>query len=344
MLKIIAIILMFGLIVFVHEFGHFLFAKLNHIRVNEFAIGMGPAIMKFGKKETQYSVRLLPIGGYCLMAGQDGEETEVEGSFDSKSVLARLSVMLAGPFFNFILALLISVGTAHFYQVDPPVITEVSQGSPAAEAGLEAGDEITAINGSNIYLFREITLFRELEDLTKPVELTWLHNGQYKTATLNLSEKQNYMFGITCMPREAKNFGEELYYSLIEVRFQIKTAITSVKMLFSGRASVKDLSGPVGIGNMMSEVIDEAEASGGTKNAILSILSFMVLVSANLGVMNLLPIPGLDGGRIIFLLIEAITRKKVPKNKEMIVTFIGFALLMLLMIFVFFNDITKLFH
>ena len=344
MLKIIAIILMFGLIVFVHEFGHFLFAKLNHIRVNEFAIGMGPAIMKFGKKETQYSVRLLPIGGYCLMAGQDGEETEVEGSFDSKSVLARLSVMLAGPFFNFLLALLISVGTAHFYQVDPPVITEVSQGSPAAEAGLEAGDEITAINGSNIYLFREITLFRELEDLTKPVELTWLHNGQYKTATLNLSEKQNYMFGITCMPREAKNFGEELYYSLIEVRFQIKTAITSVKMLFSGRASVKDLSGPVGIGNMMSEVIDEAEASGGTKNAILSILSFMVLVSANLGVMNLLPIPGLDGGRIIFLLIEAITRKKVPKNKEMIVTFIGFALLMLLMIFVFFNDITKLFH
>ena len=344
MLKIIAIILMFGLIVFVHEFGHFLFAKLNHIRVNEFAIGMGPAIMKFGRKETQYSVRLLPIGGYCLMAGQDGEETEVEGSFDSKSVLARLSVMLAGPFFNFILALLISVGTAHFYQVDPPVITEVSQGSPAAEAGLEAGDEITAINGSNIYLFREITLFRELEDLTKPVELTWLHNGQYKTATLNLSEKQNYMFGITCMPREAKNFGEELYYSLIEVRFQIKTAITSVKMLFSGRASVKDLSGPVGIGNMMSEVIDEAEASGGTKNAILSILSFMVLVSANLGVMNLLPIPGLDGGRIIFLLIEAITRKKVPKNKEMIVTFIGFALLMLLMIFVFFNDITKLFH
>ena len=344
MLKIIAIILMFGLIVFVHEFGHFLFAKLNHIRVNEFAIGMGPAIMKFGKKETQYSVRLLPIGGYCLMAGQDGEETEVEGSFDSKSVLARLSVMLAGPFFNFILALLISVGTAHFYQVDPPVITEVSQGSPAAEVGLEAGDEITAINGSNIYLFREITLFRELEDLTKPVELTWLHNGQYKTATLNLNEKQNYMFGITCMPREAKNFGEELYYSLIEVRFQIKTAITSVKMLFSGRASVKDLSGPVGIGNMMSEVIDEAEASGGTKNAILSILSFMVLVSANLGVMNLLPIPGLDGGRIIFLLIEAITRKKVPKNKEMIVTFIGFALLMLLMIFVFFNDITKLFH
>ena len=344
MLKIIAIIVMFGLIVFVHEFGHFLFAKLNHIRVNEFAIGMGPAIMKFGKKETQYSVRLLPIGGYCLMAGQDGQDTELEGSFDSKSVLARLSVMLAGPVFNFLLALLISVGTAHFYQVDPPVVTEVSQGSPAAEAGLEAGDEITAINGSKIYLFREITLFRELEDLTKPVELTWLHDGQYKTATLNLTQEQNYMFGITCMPREAKNFGEELYYSVIEVRFQIKTAITSVKMLFSGRASVQDLSGPVGIGNMMSEVIDEAEASGGTKNAILSILSFMVLISANLGVMNLLPIPGLDGGRIIFLLIEAITRKKVPKNKEMIVTFIGFALLMLLMIFVFFNDITKLFH
>ena len=343
MLKIIAIILMFGIIVFVHEFGHFLFAKLNHIRVNEFAIGMGPAIMKFGKKETQYSIRLLPIGGYCLMAGQDGED-QSEGSFDSKSVIARLSVMLAGPFFNFLLAVILSVATAHFYLIDPPVVSEVSKGGVAEVAGIEPGDEIIAINGDSVDVFREITLFRQIADLTQPVELTWLHNGEKITKTVNLTEEQGYMFGITCSPREAKNFGEELYYSLIEVRFQIETAVTSVKLLFTGGVSVKDLSGPVGIGNMMSDVIDEAEESGGTKNAILSIISFMVLVSANLGVMNLLPIPALDGGRILFLLIEAITRKKVPKNKEMIVNFIGFVLLMLLMIFVFFNDIVKLFH
>ena len=151
------------------------------------------------------------------------------------------------------------------------------------------------------------------------------------------------MFGITVQPRESKNFGEELYYSLLEVKFQITTAVTSVKMLFTGKASVNDLSGPVGIGNMMSNVIDQAEQEGGTKNAILSIISFMVLVSANLGIMNLLPIPALDGGRILFLVIEAVTRKKVPKDKEMIVNFIGFVLLMLLMVFVFFNDIRKLF-
>ena len=345
MLKIIAIILMFGIVVFVHEFGHFLFAKLNHVRVNEFAIGMGPAIMKFGKKETTYSVRLLPIGGYCLMAGQDGQEVEdPEGTFESKSVLARLSIMLAGPFFNFLLAIVLSIGTAHFYLVDPPVITEVSKGSVAEAAGMEPGDEITAINGDSIYLFREITLFRQLADLTQPVEITFLHDGQEITKTLNLTKEQNYMFGITCNPRSAKNLGEELYYALIEVRFQIKTVITSVKMLFTGGASVKDLSGPVGIGSMMSDVIDEAQETGGTKNAILSIISFTILVSANLGVMNLLPIPALDGGRILFLLIEAVTRKKVPKNKEIIVNFIGFALLMLLMIFVFFNDIMKLFH
>lgn len=343
MLKIIAIILMFGIIVFVHEFGHFLFAKLNHIRVNEFAIGMGPAIMKFGKKETQYSVRLLPIGGYCLMAGQDGEDTEEEGSFQSKSVLARLSVMLAGPLFNVILAFVLSVATAHFYQVDPPIITEVSKGSAAEVAGLLPGDEITSLNGQSVKVFREITLFRQIEDLTKPVEVTYLRNGQSYDTTLNLTKEQNYMFGITVQPRPAKNFGEELYYSLIEVEFQVKVAVKSVKMLFTGKASVNDLSGPVGIGSMMSNVIDEAEQQGGMKDAILSIISFMVLVSANLGVMNLLPIPALDGGRILFLLIEAVTRKKVPKEKEMIVNFIGFVLLMLLMVFVFFNDIRKLF-
>jgi len=344
MLKIVAIILMFGLIVFVHEFGHFLFAKLNHVRVNEFAIGMGPAIMKFGKKETTYSVRLLPIGGYCLMAGMDGEENEdPEGTFDSKSVLARLSIMLAGPLFNVLLAVVLSIATAHFYLIDPPVLTDVNPDGAAAMAGLEKGDEIVAINGSKIYLFREITLFRQIEDLTEPIEITYLHDGELYTKTLELTKEQHYMFGITCSPREAKNFGEELYYALIEVRFQIKTAIISVKMLFTGAASVKDLSGPVGIGNMMSDVIDQAEESGGMKNVVLSIISFMVLISANLGVMNLLPIPALDGGRILFLLIEAITRKKVPKDKEMIVNFVGFALLMLLMIFVFFNDITKLF-
>ena len=342
MLKIIAIILMFGIIVFVHEFGHFLFAKLNHIRVNEFAIGMGPAIMKFGKKETQYSIRLLPIGGDCLMAGQDGED-QSEGSFDSKSVIARLSVMLAGPFFNFLLAVILSVATAHFYLLDPPVLSTVEKGSAAEVAGLKPGDEITKLNGSRIRLFRAITLFRQVEDLTQPIEVEYMRDGKTYDTTLHLTKEKNYMFGISVEPRESRGFGEELYYSVLEVEFQIKTAVTSVKMLFTGKASVNDLSGPVGIGNMMSDVIDQAQEEGGLKDAILSIVSFMILVSANLGIMNLLPIPALDGGRILFLLIEAVTRKKVPKNKEMIVNFIGFVLLMLLMIFVFFNDIRKLF-
>ena len=344
MLKIIAIIVMFGLIVFVHEFGHFLFAKLNHIRVNEFAIGMGPAIMKFGKKETQYSIRILPIGGYCLMAGQDGEGDENdEGSFQSKSVLARLSVTLAGPLFNFILAFVLSIATAHFYLLDPPVLSTVEKGSAAEVAGLKPGDEITKLNGSRIRLFREITLFRQVEDLTQPIEVKYMRDGKTYDTTLHLTKEKNYMFGISVEPRESRGFGEELYYSVLEVEFQIKTAVTSVKMLFTGKASVNDLSGPVGIGNMMSDVIDQAQEEGGLKDAILSIVSFMILVSANLGIMNLLPIPALDGGRILFLLIEAVTRKKVPKNKEMIVNFIGFVLLMLLMIFVFFNDIRKLF-
>ena len=348
-LKILVIIIMFGIIVFVHEFGHFIFAKMNKIKVNEFAIGMGPAIIKWGKKETQYSFRCLPIGGYCLMEGES-EESEDEGAFGNKSIPARLSVLFAGPFFNFILAFLLSIIICHEYVIDPPVLSQIIPGSAAEEAGLKEGDEIISLNGERVMTFREVSIFRMVNDPSKPIKVVYKRGGEKQETTVNLKldqETNSYMFGIYSTGREAKNFGEELKYSLIEVRFQIKATFKSLKMLFTGKASAKDLMGPVGIGHMRSDVIDEAAAQSEPenvfKNVLLNIINIMILISANLGVMNLLPIPALDGGRILFILAEAVTGKKVPKEKEALVNGIGFVLLMLLMVFVFFNDISKLF-
>lgn len=349
MLKILVIILMFGIIVFVHEFGHFIFAKMNKIKVNEFAIGMGPAIAKWGRKETKYSLRCLPIGGYCLMEGE-AEDSKDENAFGSKSVWARLMVLFAGPFFNFILAFLLSIIICHYYAIDPPVLSEVVAGSAAEEAGLQAGDEIIKLNGSRVMTFREISIFRMVTDPTKPVKVTYKRDGEVHETTVNLkldAETGQYMFGITSYGREAANFGEELKYSLIEVRYQMKATFLSLKMLFTGKSSKDDLMGPVGLGHMVSDVIDEAAAQSTPEtkwlNVFLNIINFMILISANLGIMNLLPIPALDGGRILFVLAEAVTGKPIPKEKEAIVNGIGFVLLMLLMIFVFFNDISNLF-
>ncbi len=349
MFKILVIILMFGIIVFVHEFGHFIFAKMNKIKVNEFAIGMGPAIAKWGKKETKYSLRCLPIGGYCLMEGE-AEDSDDENAFSSKSIPARLAVCFAGPFFNFILAFLLSIIICHFYVIDPTVLDKVDEGSAAAEAGLQAGDEIIKLNNSRVMTFREISIFRMVTDPTQPVKVTYKRDGEIHETVVNLKQDPEtgaYMFGITSYGRDAVNFGEELKYSLIEVRYQMKATFLSLKMLFTGKASKDDLMGPVGIGHMMSDVIDEAAAQSTPEtkwlNVFLNIINFMILISANLGIMNLLPIPALDGGRILFILAEAITGKPIPKEKEALVNGIGFVLLMLLMVFVFFNDISKLF-
>ena len=344
-MKIIAIILVFGIIVFVHELGHFLFAKLNKIKVLEFAIGMGPAIVKWGKHETKYALRVLPIGGYCMMEGED-EESDDPRSFSNKSCLARLSVLFAGPFFNFVLAFILGVIICHFCYIDPADISGVVEGSGAAEAGLEAGDVIVKLDGKRIYNFRELQYHLIAGKEGAPVKVTFERDGERQTVTVvpkKDEESGRYIFGVYSNYRAAKNFGEELKYCLLEGRLQIKATLLSLKMLFTGGASMNDLMGPVGIGNYMSDVIDEAEKEGGFSSVVLNILNFCILISANLGVMNLLPIPALDGGRILFILVEMISGKKIPKEKEALVNMIGFVLLMILVVFVFFNDIRKVF-
>lgn len=353
LINIISIIITFGVIVFIHEFGHFLFAKMNHIKVNEFAVGMGPAIAKWTRKDTDYAIRALPLGGYCLMEGM-GEASENRNAYNNKSVGARLSVSFAGPLFNFILAFLLSIIMCHYSSIDPPVLTDIMKDSAAEAAGLQKNDVITMLDGKKIYNYREITLFSMSTNPETPVDITYERGGkEYNTTLTRKKDKEsgNYYFGFISTGRKSQNFGEELKFAALEVRFQMKAVVTSLKMLVTGKASKDNLMGPVGIGHTMNDIIEDVKEE--TKNeskwdqfmaVLLNIINFAILLSANLGVMNLLPIPALDGGKILFVLIEGISGKPVPQDKEMIVNGIGVILLMMLMIFVFFNDLGNVLH
>lgn len=342
-MKIVIAIVMFSLIIIFHELGHFLLAKKNKIRVNEFCLGLGPTLFGFTKGETKYSIKLLPFGGACMMEGEDGE-SESEDSFNSKSVWARMAVVAAGPVFNFILAFvfaLIVIGVAGF---DRPVITGVMEGYPAEEQGLQAGDVITELDGKKIHLYREVSVYT-FYHAGDTIEVTYERDGQEHTCTIEPvldEETGRYMFGIYGnYQRERGNVLETLQYSCYEIKYWITTTIDSLRMLVTGQVSFNELSGPVGIVKNIGDNYD-ASKEGGALSVVLTMLNYSIMLSANLGVMNLLPIPALDGGRLVFLIIEAVRRKKIPPEKEGIVHFVGLVLLLLLMVAVMFNDIRKL--
>lgn len=349
-INVIIALLVFGAIIFFHEFGHFLLAKKNGIYVNEFAVGMGPTLFSFTKKETKYSLKLIPMGGYCMMLGEE-EEVADEHSFSTKSVWARLSVVLAGPVFNFILAFILAIILIAACGYDSPVIEKFSENSPAKEAGLKEGDMITGYNEHRIYNFREVLVYTQFNQSGNDITLTVDRNGEQLDFTFAPAKTENgYLMGIYSNGRTKDGVWNVLKYSVLELRYQIKTTILSLEYLIGGKLGFKNLSGPVGIVSMMSDTINEAKdsANGDTSvaiiNVILNMLNFCILLSANLGVMNLLPIPALDGGRTVFLLFEAIFRKKIPTDKEAFVNTIGFMLLIGLMIVVMFQDVLKIMH
>lgn len=349
-INVIIALLVFGAIIFFHEFGHFLLAKKNGIYVNEFAVGMGPTLFSFTKKETKYSLKLIPMGGYCMMLGEE-EEIADEHSFSAKSVWARLSVVLAGPIFNFILAFILSIILIAVCGYDAPVIEKFSENSPAKEAGLMEGDMIINYNGHKIYNFREVLVYMQFNQTGRNISLTVDRNGEKIDFTFAPEKTENgYLMGIYSNGRTKDGVWNILKYSVLELRYQIKTTILSLEYLIGGKLGFKNLSGPVGIVSMMSDTINEAkdsangDASVAVINVILNIVNFCILLSANLGVMNLLPIPALDGGRTVFLLFEAIFRKKIPTDKEAFVNTIGFMLLIGLMIVVMFQDVLKIMH
>ena len=339
----IAALFVLSVIILFHEFGHFLLAKMNGVEVNEFAIGMGPAIYSREYKGTKYAVRIFPIGGFCAM-GEDDEVTESPNNFNNKSVWARISVIAAGPIFNFILAFIFSVILTAMVGYDKPVVSGVEEGYPAAEAGIQAGDTIVRMGGKRIHLFREVSVYNQFHQ-GEEVAVTYRRNGEEKTVTLTPKEDKELGYerlGISSSGYVKANFLTAMQYGVYVERFWINTTLESLKMLVTGKVGIDQLSGPVGIVDVVDDSYKESR-SYGFMAVLAQLLYIAILISANLGVMNLLPLPALDGGRLVFLFAEAVRRKRVPPEKEGYVHLVGIACLMILMVFVMFNDIRRIF-
>ena len=429
---IISFLIIFTLVVVSHEFGHFIVGRLNGIKVNEFTIGMGPAIYKKKGKNSVFAIRLFPIGGACIFEGMIPEEmdeqnqeendelsllqtalkneereneklynennktenndiennetenskvsiekenTQIkeaeidddwgdsgaatsqngillkedslfkEGDFGNAPVWGRIATVVAGPFFNIILAFLLSLILCWFTGTDLPVINDVMEGYPAAEAGLKSGDKIIRINNERIYLWREISMI-SMFNVGKPIDIVYERDNQRYNTTLTplySAEEDRYYIGFVggteYMP--CKNLSV-IKYSALEVRYWLLATYRSLHYMITGHGSKDDLAGPVGIATVIDDTIEETKPYG-IGVVLLSMINMTVLLSVNLGVVNMIPFPALDGGRFIILLVEAITHKRVPPEKEGIFHFIGFILLMILMVFVLFNDISRIF-
>ncbi len=363
-ISIIAFILIIGFLIFFHEFGHFVMARRNGIAVEEFAIGLGPNIVSWYKKGTRFCLKWIPFGGYCRMLGEEVFGTPAEDEeealpddpdrlFSNKSVWARISVISAGPIFNFLLALILSFLLVGLIGATDTEIGAVSEGYPAAEAGIQKGDSIVKLGKTRVHLFSDISLYLTIHE-GEEVEVVYERNGVRGSTVLKprySEEDGRYLIGIVSSGRkENLSAGNVLKYGWYNFTYNTGAVIKSLGMLIRGRASLNDLSGPVGMAGMVNEIVDDVrddtkEESGWVTAywVFINLLSFSILISANLGIMNLLPIPGMDGGRLLFLFWEAVRGKPIEKKKEGIVTLVGFILLLLLMVVVLFNDIRKIF-
>ena len=427
-MSIIIAFLILGIVIIVHELGHFVAAKLNGIMVEEFSVGMGPRIISTQRGETLYSLRVVPFGGSCMMKGED-EDNTAEGSFNSKSVWRRIAVIAAGPLFNFILAFFGALVIISIVGYDPPRILQVEEDSASWEAGLREGDILTEFDGHTIDFGRDMSLYEQLYGLDGDViTLSFLRDGQEHTISYQLDVEHRYLLGISYYQTEeqaevtvssggaaeqaglvsgdiiigmgntdiasgmelAEYFSEysltgesvtvrylhdgleyeteltpqetdvvqtgfvyNLYrektdpvgvlkYSALEVRYWISATLQSLRMLVMGQLGLDVLSGPVGVVQVIGETYEETRDEGPLMTW-LTMLNLTILLTANLGVMNLLPLPALDGGRLVFLLIEAVRGKPVNREAEAMVHFAGILLLFGLMIFVTIQDVTHLF-
>ena len=350
-ISILIFLIIFSVIVISHEFGHYAIARRNGIRVNEFDIGMGPVLYRRKGKETDFCIRLLPIGGACIFDGLDGLDDEEEQdkldehSFPKAPVRARIAAVLAGPMANFILGFVFSVILVAFVGTDLPVIQEVIPDSAAEEAGLQSGDVIRKINGERIHIYREVTLV-SMMNYGEPLSITIERDGQRQTVHLipQYDEEDNrYYIGIRGAGQYLKcNPFQVFQYGFYETGYWLKATYKSLGLIFHGHFSKDDVAGPVGVVKVVDDTYEET-APYGPAAVILTFLSLATLLTVNLGVINLLPIPALDGGRLLFLLLEAVRGKPIPPEKEGMVHLAGFAVLMFVMILVLFNDISRFF-
>lgn len=333
-MTIIWAVLIFSVLIFVHELGHFTFAKIFDIKIHEFAIGMGPAIWKKRRGETLYAVRALPIGGYVKMEGEDGD-SEDERSFGKRPAPARLAILLAGAFMNIItgfIIFLIIMGSVK--EIPIPVVASIVPDSPAAEAGLMPGDRIIRINGDRINIQDDVT-FALYRSRGREIDIAVKRDGAREEMSLTpmLDEGSGeYKIGFITQRESVNVFGavKHAYFSTFYV---IKLVYVSLWDMISGKASLKQVSGPVGIVNEIGQA---------AKAGVLNVLFLAALIAINLGVMNLLPLPALDGGRIMFVLFEMVRKRPVKPKYEAVVHLTGLFLLLLFMLIVTWSDISRL--
>ncbi len=329
--------LSFGLLVVGHEFGHFIVAKINGVKVEEFAVGMGPLICKFQGKETMYSLRLLPIGGYVRMLGEyDESENDVSDHFKDRAYifkhpLRKISIILAGPVMNFILAFAIFWGIVSFHGYNSMIVGEVRDGSPAYKSGIMVGDEIVSLNFGSFLNWNDFVYKLQNLDSNESINIGLIRDGEKLNFIVEPEVEGNSII-IGIAPKFVSNvgFGEGVVNGFKRMIFEVKQVVNSLVQLITGKVSVTDLGGPVTIFKFSGYAAQQG---------ILQLMNFTAFLSINLGVFNLIPFPALDGGTIIVNLVELISKKKIKQEILAKINFVGFSLLILFMIFVTLKDI-----
>lgn len=345
-MTIIYFILILGIVVLIHEFGHFIFAKKAGIYVYEFSIGMGPQLFKFHRKndETEYSIRLLPIGGYVQMAGEDMEEEESdipkEKQMTNKKWYQRFLTIIAGILFNFLLAIVIFfiVGLVNGVPTDTTTVAEVTKDSAALEAGLQSGDVIEKINGKTILSSDHLMLLVQVNG-KETMDVVVDRDG--KEVALEITPKKvevddqvTYQYGFSLNNTVVHNFFVAVKYGFTKMFSLLHQMILIIGYLIIGKLSLSSLAGPVGI----YTVVEQSAEAG-----LMSLVYLVGFLSLNVAFINLLPIPAFDGGRILFLIIEKIKGSRVNPKVENTIHAIGFIFLMILMVLITYNDIMRLF-
>lgn len=328
---IIMAILAFGVLIIIHELGHFTLAKLNGVKVEEFAIGMGPKLFGIKGKETQYSIKLLPIGGYVKMLGDEGESSDPR-AFNNKSPLRKLSIVIAGPIMNLILGIVLFALIASIRGYLAPVVEKVVPNQPADVMGIKAGDKIIRVNNSKISTWEDFVTVVYTAD-GNPLDITYIRNNQtntVKVVPVKDPEQNRYIVGVYPTSIEKPTASQSISYGFIETKSLIKQTFSFFKTVFKGKASANDVGGPLTIIKF---------SGAAAKAGILSLTAFAAYISVQLGIFNIIPFPALDGGYIIMFLFELITGKKLDDNKVGVINYVGFAILMTLMVLVTIKDI-----
>lgn len=333
-MSIIYTLIIICVLVLVHEFGHFIVAKKSGVLVEEFSLGMGPRLLGWQWGETEYSLRLLPIGGYVKMPGEDGESDDPR-AFCNKSVWVRMAVTFAGPLMNLVIAVLFFL-VAFMYFGTPAtngLIGTVAENSPAATAGLQSGDVITELNGQAVGSWTDVTAYMANVQVGEEVTVGYERDGAAHTVALTTmaNDEGRALLGVTQGIRKA-DFVTSLKLGFATTVSFTVMIIQSLADMVTGAAAV-DVAGPVGMVSMVGEYADVG---------LMYLFLFAGMLSVNLGVMNLLPIPALDGARLVFLIIEALRGKPIDRDREAMVHMVGFVLLMTLMLVITYFDINKL--